>query len=139
VRLVVDTNVVVSALLWHGPPHTLFEQAQEANLTFYTSQALLDELADVLARRKLAKAIAAVRATPASLLQHYHGFVRVVRPKLIARVVHADPTDDHVLACALTARADLIVSGDRHLLALQAHRNIAIVNPVEALRRILVR
>jgi len=137
VRLVADTNVVVSALLWHGSPHTLFEQAQEVDLTVYTSRALLDELADVLSRRKFARAIDALRATPESLMRQYRGFARIVRPRSIARVVRADPTDDHVLACALTARAELIVSGDRHLLGLKTHQGIAIVNPAEALRRII--
>lgn len=54
----------------------------------------------------------------------------------VPRVVLNDPDDDHVLACALTAKADLIVSGDRkHLLPLGSYQGINIVNAAEALRR----
>ncbi len=132
-RLVADTNIIVSALLWHAPPHHLFERMREAPLTFYTSPVLLEELVDVLSRRKLAKAISALDATPDSLLRDYRGFARSVRPSSIPRVV-VDPDDDHVLACALAAHADLIVSGDRHLLDLKEYQGIRIVTAVHAVR-----
>jgi len=48
----------------------------------------------------------------------------------------ADPDDDHVLACAVAAQADLIVSGDPDLLNLKSYQHIPIVSPVEALKRL---
>jgi predicted nucleic acid-binding protein len=51
-------------------------------------------------------------------------------------VIAADPDDDHVIAAAMAAMADLIVSGDRHLLALGTHRSVRILTPAEALARI---
>ncbi len=136
-RLVVDTNVVISALLWDGTPKALFALAQTRDLDFYTSRALLDELADVLSRRKLAKTISALPATPASLLRHYQGFTHVVQPRSIGRVVINDPDDDQVLAAAVAARAHLIVSGDRHLLTLGGeYRGIPILSPAQALQTI---
>jgi len=59
-----------------------------------------------------------------------------VCPASIAPVVLADPDDDHVLACALAAKADLIVSGDSDLLKLKTYRGIAIVGAAEALTRL---
>ena len=56
-RLVVDTNVLVSALLWQGTPGRLVEMAGEKECQFFTSRALLDELSAVLHRKKLAKVI----------------------------------------------------------------------------------
>jgi len=53
-RLVADTNTVVSALLWHGTPHRLFEAAETEELSFYASRALVNELADVSAAEALA-------------------------------------------------------------------------------------
>jgi predicted nucleic acid-binding protein len=46
-RLVADTNTVVSALLWHGAPHRLFQAIETEELSLYASRALVDELADV--------------------------------------------------------------------------------------------
>jgi hypothetical protein len=137
VRLVVDTNVVISALLWGGTPKALFNLAEIIKLDFYTSRTLLDEMADVLGRKKLARTISAIHATPASLLRHYQGFTRVVQPRIIGRVVPNDPDDDAVIACALAARAELIVSGDKHLHRLGGHYNgILIVTPAQALQKI---
>lgn len=132
-RLVVDTNVVISALLWDGTPKALFALGETHDISFHTSRALLDELADVLSRKKLAKTITAINATPASLLRHYQGFAHVVQPRTIQRVVPNDPDDDAVIACALAARADLIVSGDRHLHSLGgAYSGIRILTPAQA-------
>lgn len=136
-RLVVDTNVVISALLWSGTPKALFALAETSDISFYTSRALLDELADVLSRKKLAKTISAIPATPASLLRHYQGFAHVVQPRSIQRVVINDPDDDQVLATAVAARADLIVSGDRHLLSLGGeYQGIPIITPAQAIQTI---
>lgn len=136
-RLVADTNVVISALLWSGTPKVLFALGETNDINFYTSRALLDELADVLSRKKLAKKISAIPATPASLLRHYQGFAHVVQPRIIQRVVPNDPDDDQVLACAIAANADLIVSGDKHLHDLGGNYNgIPIVTPAQAVKLI---
>jgi uncharacterized protein len=60
----------------------------------------------------------------------------VVQPAPIAPTVLADPDDDHVLACALAAKAELIVSGDRHLLGLHEYQGIPILNTSDALQRL---
>ena len=91
------------------------------------------ELADVLPRRKLAKMVRATGKTPAQLIAEYEGFVNVVVPASIRRTVPDDPDDDHVLACALAAQADLIVSGDAHLRNLKRYHGMRIVAAAEAL------
>lgn len=58
-RTVVDTNVVVSALLWRGTPHKLFSLVESEDILLFTSRELVSELTDVLARRKLARAVRA--------------------------------------------------------------------------------
>ena len=65
--------------------------------------------------------------------------VELVEPAEISPVIISDPDDDHVLACALGARADLIVSGDAALLALKHFQQIPIVMAVDALRGIEAR
>lgn len=135
-RLVLDTNIVVSALLWRGTPHQIVAAAHRQRVSFFTSPVLLAELADVLAREKLSAALTAVRATPEQLMQRYQQLTATIHPAPIAPTIAADPDDDHVLACALAANASLVVSGDSHLLSLKTYRNIPIVTAAEALDRI---
>lgn len=131
-----DTNVVVSALLWRGTPHKLVATRREKNVGFYTSSALLQELAEILGRGKFAKALAASNTTANEALHEYTGFAHVVKTQPLAHAVCPDPDDDHVLACAMAAKAELIVSGDGDLLGLKEYQGIPIVTPAEALRRI---
>ncbi len=132
-RLVADTNTVVSALLWRGTPHRLFEAIETGELTFFTSRALLEELADVLPRRKLARAVQATGKTLGTLFDEYEDLAQLVQSRALRRPVGRDPDDEAVIACAVAARADLIVSGDKDLLVLKAYRRIRIVNAAEAL------
>lgn len=126
----------MSALLWRGKPHALFDAAEAHDLKFFTSRVLLDELEEVLARRKLARAVRAAGSTPADLLATYQELAHVVMPAQTRRIVLADRDDDAVIACALAAKADLIVSGDRHLRNLKSYQRIEIVGAAEALGRL---
>ncbi len=132
-RLVLDTNVVVSGLLWNGAPARLLDAAQTGELELFTSTRLLAELAGILSRAKFAKALAAASLPREELVLGYAELATVVAPSAISTTIAADPSDDQVLACALTANADLIVSGDKHLHSLGGKYNgIRIVRPAEA-------
>lgn len=72
----------------------------------------------------------------AQLIEQYRGLVEVVNTERIAPAVLADPDDDEVLACALAAQADIIVSGDADLQTLGSYEGILIVSPVECLQRL---
>ena len=76
------------------------------------------------------------RAAPAlrgALVDVYKNAVELVRPLALRRPIGRDPDDEAVIACALAARADLIVSGDQDLLVLKRYRRIRIINAAEAL------
>jgi putative PIN family toxin of toxin-antitoxin system len=132
-RLVADTNIVVSALLWHGAPHRLFRAIESEEISFFASRPLIDELARVLARRKLAAAVKASGKSVAALLAGYEQLVELVQPRALRRAVGRDPDDAAVLACAVAARADLVVSGDQDLLVLKTYSGIRIIGANEAL------
>jgi putative PIN family toxin of toxin-antitoxin system len=137
VRLVLDTNVVLSGLLWRGYPRQLLDLAKQGTVSLYTSGALLDELADVLSREKWVAMLTTKQTRAAFLMQRYGALAKVVRPNDIGRVAPNDPDDDAVIACALAAGADLIVSGDRHLHSLGGDYNgIPIVTPAQAVQKI---
>lgn len=133
-RLVLDTNIVASGLLWNGTPAHLIDLAQANEVELCTSRLLLTELTRILRRAKFAKVIGASGMTLEDLVIGYAELATLVTPEAIPATVLNDPDDDHVLACALTAKADLIVSGDRHLLDLKTFREIPIVMAAEALK-----
>ncbi len=135
-RLVLDTNCVISAFLWGGTPYKIIEQAVEGKCELFTSGTLLVEIEDVLLRAKFAVRLIAAHTTVAQLLAEYTAQATVVHAPSIAPTITADPDDDAVLACALAAKADLIVSGDIHLLDLKSYQQIPIVSPSVALARL---
>jgi putative PIN family toxin of toxin-antitoxin system len=137
VRLVLDTNVVTSALLWRGIPYQLLHAVrQRPNLQLYSSAALLEELADVLTRPSLVKRLAAIERQAADVLQDYVSAVEIVRAAPLAQPVCRDPDDDDVLALAQAAQTDLIVSGDQDLLLLGQFEGIPIVTARAAMERL---
>jgi putative PIN family toxin of toxin-antitoxin system len=136
IRAVLDTNVVLSGLLWHGTPHALLERVREGTLTFISSPALLAELAEVIARPQFETILARSNTSRERSLIEMRELTEAIAPPPLAEPVCRDPDDDAVLALAIAARADLIVSGDRDLLDLKNFQGIAIVTPAEALRRI---
>lgn len=131
-RLVIDTNVVVSALLWGGIPRQLLRAAHERRIQLFTSVPLLAELTDTLNRQKFTQKIAASGFKVGQLVERYALLAAPVHPVPIPRTVR-DPDDDVVLSTALAARARLIATGDKDLLCLHPWRNIQILNAAEAL------
>ena len=136
-RVVLDTNIVVSALLWGGDPSRLLRDGQAGEIALQTSPFLIAELFDVLGRTHLAHRINAQDISPEQLVAQYQLFAAVVTPGNVPTVIADDPDDDHVLACAVEAHADLIVSGDKHLLRLGGYyRGIPIVRAAQAVQLI---
>lgn len=139
-RLVLDTNVVVAGLLWNGPPRRLLEAAVAGEVELYSRAVLLDELAHTLGCSKFDKRMAAFGTSIAELVAQYTALVSLVAPASVPRVVANDADDDHVIAAAVAARAELIVTGDRkHLLPIGSHQGIAIVTAREVVDRIEAR
>lgn len=131
-RVVADTNTVVSGLLWHGPPRQLLEAARAGTITLVTSAALLEELERVLGRPKFSARIERAGLTVAELIARYRDIAEQVTPADIPPTIVADPDDDAVLAAAVGGSADLIVSGDGDLLGLGGFRDIRILRATEA-------
>ncbi len=126
-RIVCDTNVIVSGLLWKGTPRRLLEYVETGKITMFTSRILLEELDRVLRYPKLVSVFEKSGVGRQDVLRWLvqHGSLIMPKP-LDSVVVTADPSDDHILACAVAASADAIVSGDKHLLDVRLFRGIPI-------------
>jgi putative PIN family toxin of toxin-antitoxin system len=126
-RVVADTNTVVSGLLWDGTPRQLLDAARASQIALFTSPVLLAELEDVLLRDKFAQRLTSAGVDAHTLVLGYAALATLVDPDTIAPVILADPDDDAVLACAVAAQADTIVSGDQHLLAFGQYEGMPII------------
>ena len=135
-RLVLDTNAALSGLLWDGNPGKLIDAAQAGSLILCASASLLAELQGVLGREKFAKHLQARGLTATQIFEGYAALITVVVPAIIPAAIIDDPDDDAVLACAVAAKADLVVSGDPHLVKLVQYEGIPIVAPAEAVERL---
>ncbi|HEX5732824.1 MAG TPA: putative toxin-antitoxin system toxin component, PIN family [Blastocatellia bacterium] len=131
-----DTNTVVSGLLWQGPPRRVLDSARLGQIALFTSFVLIVELEDVLKRDKFARRLEQAAVTSSDLVLGYAALATLVSPMAIGPVILADADDDAVLACALAAQAEAIVSGDRHLLSLRKHEGINILTATELLKEL---
>ena len=129
-RVVADTNVLVSALQFGGRPRDLLDLAIDGQIDLAISEAIIAETLRVL-RDKFHR-------TPEWLVEserQVRVIARIVEPTESLRVIEADPTDDRILECAVAAGAEVIVSGDTHLLSLGSFRGIPIQRVGEFLSR----
>lgn len=127
--VVLDTNVLVSALGWRGSERELYERCRTGGLELAVSSALVAELERVLRYPKLGFTEDDIGAFVSDLLSH----AIIVSPPRTLEVVEEDPDDDRVLECALSAGARWIISGDKHLLGLGEHEGIRILGARAAL------
>jgi len=136
VRVVLDTNVVASALLWGGTPERLIEAAGDGSLEFFTSEALITELAGILGRTKFAAKLKQKNLSAADIVARYREITEAIEAMPIEESALRDPDDAAVLACALSAQVEAIISGDDDLRALGVYQGIPVLSPAECLRRI---
>lgn len=135
-RIVLDTNTVVSGFLWDNEPRAIIDAAMEERIKLFTCAALIEELAGVLPRQKFAERLAEKQLSIPVLIERYTVLADIVEPAILSGPVSPDPDDDLVLATALAANAELIVSRDKHLRNLKHFHLIPIVNATDALARI---
>lgn len=129
-RVVLDTNVYFSAFTHpEGPPFRIWQKAVNRSYTLLASPSILREVAGVLRE--------VVHWREIDIVAHLKLVAKVaeiISPAINLRVIADDPADDRILECAVAGKADLVVSGDRHLRKLKSFRGIGIVQPSDFLR-----
>ena len=123
-RIVADTNVIVSALVFGGLPRQVLDLAGAGMYSLYFSPSIQAEVERILAE-KFGWGAEKVQTSARTLWS----FGNRVDPAIALDVITDDPDDDRILECALAADAHAIVSGDRHLLQLNSFRSIPVMSP----------
>jgi len=135
-RAVLDTNVIVSAVLVRrGNENHVLSAWRSGAFDLILSPQLLEELGRVLSYAKIRDARWMTEAEVFELLGILAEESILVAGQLVVRASR-DPTDDKFLAAAIEADADYLVTGDKDLLTLEAYRRVRIVTPA-AFRRLL--
>ncbi len=132
IRAVLDTNTLISALLFSGTASRLIPLWQSRRITVLVSKEILEEYLRVLAYPKFQLSDQEIRALVEDELLL---FVETVRVRKRLAVVRRDPEDDKFLECAVAGRAKYLVTGDRDLRELDSYRGITMLTVGEFLGR----
>jgi len=128
--IVLDTNVVISALLsTKGAPNKVIGYWEAEWFDVATSKPLLEELERALGYEKVKKYFKQPQEKIDALLKRLRTVGVEVDPQFDLNIIEDDPDDNRVLECAVAANASYIVSGDEHLLGLKECRGIVILPP----------
>jgi len=131
-KIVCDTNVLVSGILFGGHARQIILLVSRGKLTNFISDDILHEAKDVLSRPKF-------KLSPQQLIAIialFRDTFELVSPVQQHKEVQSDPDDDRILDAAVEAQAEIIVSGDKHLLSLGLWRGIRILSPAEFIKEI---
>jgi putative PIN family toxin of toxin-antitoxin system len=133
IRVVLDTNVFVSALLVpDSPPARILEFALKGNLRLIVSPGIIKEIDLVFNYPKIKRSLKKHGLTNSEVentILHVLKVATITPGAEIASGVSQDPADDMVLSCAVEGQADFIISGDHDLIRLESYEGVRIVTP----------
>ena len=134
VKVVVDINVLVSALLFGGKPGKLIPLWQRGTMKPLASKEIIEEYLRVLTYPKFKLAEEDINFL---LYQEILPYFDVIDVEPGPRIIKKDPEDDKFIRCALAGKAKWIISGDRHLLALKTYQIVKILTPSDFLQKVV--
>lgn len=134
-RVVIDTNVWLSALLWGGQPSLIIQMIEQNQIQSISSENILAELADTLHKPKLQKRLDQLRFSADELVVVAKRLMTLVVIEEVIIPELRDPKDQMILATAIAGDAQIVISGDKDLLVLHPYEDISILLPQEFLSR----
>lgn len=133
IRAVIDTNVIVSAILFGGIPGKLISLWKSGYLKPLASTDIIDEYIKVLAYPKFRLAEKEINYI---LYNEILPYFEIVNLKTGLRIIQKDPSDDKFIHCAEAGKASVIISGDQHLLNLKTSEKLKILTPSQFLEKL---
>jgi uncharacterized protein len=132
-RVVIDTNVWLSALLWGGQPNLIIKLIEKQQIQAISSENILIELADILQKSKLQKRLNQLGFSADEIVIVAKRLMTLVVIEEVIIPELRDPKDQMILATAIAGDVQVVISGDKDLLVLNPYRNISILLPQEFL------
>ncbi|MEK6907362.1 MAG: putative toxin-antitoxin system toxin component, PIN family [Nanoarchaeota archaeon] len=124
-KVVLDTNILISALGWEGKPKNIFEMVLNGKLELFTSDKQLEELLRVLNYPKFDFS----EEQKSKFINIILNSATLIKLEKIFEIIKEDPDDNIIITTAINCNADYIISGDEHLLRLKNFKNVKILNP----------
>ncbi|MBI2448070.1 putative toxin-antitoxin system toxin component, PIN family [Candidatus Microgenomates bacterium] len=134
-NIVLDTNIIISGLLWKGNAKVLFDFIEENEFTICLTPKILDEIKRVLEYPRIKKQLEKVSLEINEVLFFLLQYSEIYSDIEIFKVVADDPSDDMFVNCALLCGSQYIISGDQHLLKIKKFQNVAILTVREFLEK----
>jgi putative PIN family toxin of toxin-antitoxin system len=129
IKVVLDTNILISAVVFGGKPREVLEAAIKGEIQLVLTDEIIGEMKGVLEGKKF--------QIPGEItdliIRELKALAEIVKPKRSITIIEKDPEDNRVLECAQEAQADFIVSGDVHLLRIENFKGTKILTPGEFL------
>ena len=132
-KIVLDTNVLISGIVFGGKPRIILEDVIERKFKLAVSEPILEEIQVVLEGKKFQYPPQITH----NILNEIITISEFVNPKIKINIIKKDPDDNKILECALEYEADFIISGDAHLLKIEKFKNIRIINPADFIDEIM--
>lgn len=133
IRVVIDTDLVISALLFGGTPGKLIPLWKSDRIQPFVSKQIINEYLRVLAYPKFKLSEAEINYI---LYKEILPYFEVVEIKVGKIIIQEDPADDMFIRCALSGKANIIISGDSHLLSLKSYQKVNILTPSQVLKEL---
>ncbi len=134
IRLVLDTNTIISGLLWRGYEFTLLESIEQGKAQFFLSKEIIQEIDEVLRCQRLEKFIKQAGLSVEELLQKIVSLTHIIAGQTEKITICRDPDDNKIIECAIIAKALYIITGDKDLLVLGQYKTVKFITTQEALK-----
>ena len=135
-KLVLDTNTIVSAFFWEGNEAELMRKIEDSKAQLFINKKILDEIKEVIRRPKFKQILQTTNQKPEEVITKIILLSNLVLGPNLKGIIKEDPSDDKFIECAVNAKADYIISGDKHLLKLVGYKGIKIVRTSFILKKL---
>lgn len=137
-RIVADTNIVISATFWKGDSFKIMKLADKDQIRLITSLDLIEEYNKIIKCDEITDKVVNKKLIANKIIRKIIDESIIIKPKIKLDIIKEDSDDNKVIECAIVGKANYIVTKDNHLLKLKKYRGIKIITPKEFLEIIAI-